>query len=108
MPVTITSPVTNANMRQSGARFNFRGSSPEANPTSMRLPQIATTTLNAPAATDNSALSVSSWRQRRQRPAPIDIRTAISLRRAAARASSRVATFTHAISSTSPPIVNKT
>src|SRR5205807_8484116 len=79
-----------------------------ANPTSMPLLQIATATLNEPAATDNSTLSVSSWRQRRQRPEPIDIRTAISFRRADARASSRVATFTHAISSTSPPIDNKT
>ena len=54
-------------------------------------------------------LSVSNCRTMRPRPAPSAARTAISRCRAVARASSRFATFAHAISSTSvtaPIIVN--
>ncbi len=45
---------------------------------------------------------MSNWRTSRARPAPTASRTAISCRRAVARASSRLATLAHAISSTSP------
>ena len=58
-----------------------------------------------PAAPPTSAmirLSVSSCWIRRARPAPIDRRTAISLVRPAARASSRFATLAHAINRTNP------
>ena len=48
----------------------------------------------------SSTLSTSSCRTRRQRVAPIEMRTAISRERPDARASSRLATFAHAISST--------
>ena len=54
--------------------------------TPMPPPMIASTTL-----------SPRSWRRRRPRLAPIAARTAISRRRAAARASSMFATFAHAI-----------
>ena len=54
--------------------------------------------------TASTRLSVSSWRTIRRAPAPIASRTQISRLRAAERASSRFATFTHAISSTSPTI----
>ena len=48
----------------------------------------------------SSTLSTSSWRTIRQRDAPSETRTLISRERCAARASSRLATFAQAISST--------
>jgi len=53
----------------------------------------------------SAKLSVSNCRINRKRPAPNAIRTANSLRRSAPRASNRLATFAHAISSTSPTII---
>ena len=50
----------------------------------------------------SSTLSVSSCRTIRPRPAPSEDRTAISVRREAARASSNPATLAQAISSTNP------
>ena len=56
----------------------------------------------------SSTLSVSNWRTSRARSAPIDSRTAISCRRAVARASSRLATLAQAMSSTSPTMAIST
>ena len=67
----------------------------------MSTHQYATTNPTAPAATPSSRLSARSCRNSRPRPAPSAARTAISCRRPVARASSRLATLTHAISSTS-------
>jgi hypothetical protein len=53
-------------------------------------------------ATDSTTLSVSSCRTMRCGEAPIEIRTATSRSRSAARASSRFATFAQAISSRKP------
>src|SRR5579872_1906470 len=51
----------------------------------------------APARRPSRMLSVSNWRSKRQRLAPRARRTAISLRRATARASKRLATLAQAI-----------
>ena len=53
-----------------------------------------------PLTVDSSRLSTSSWRTMRQRLAPSDTRTASRASGAAERASSRLATLAHAISST--------
>jgi len=52
-------------------------------------------------------LSVSIWRIMRPRPAPRAARTAISFCRDAPRASIRLATFAHAISSTQPTAASR-
>ena len=54
-----------------------------------------------PPSRPSSTLSVSSWRTSRCQLAPSAVRTAISFCRPVARVSSRLATFAHAISSTS-------
>ena len=51
---------------------------------------------------DSRRLSIISWRTSRQRLAPSAARMPISRSRAVARASSRFATFAHAMSSTIP------
>ena len=53
-------------------------------------------------AIESTRLSTMSWRTSRQRPAPSAARMPTSRSRAVARASSRFATFAHAISSTMP------
>jgi hypothetical protein len=62
----------------------------------------------APPASDSTMLSVSNWRTMRLRLAPMAARTANSLRRVVERASSRLATFAQAISSTNPTAPNST
>ena len=49
---------------------------------------------------------MSSCRTSSQRPAPSDVRIAISFSRAAARASSMLATLVHAISNSTPTAAN--
>ncbi len=53
-------------------------------------------------------LSARNWRTSRARPAPSAARTATSRIRDCARASWRLATFTHAISSTKPTAPSST
>ena len=67
------------------------------------IPMFSANPAPAPAS-DSSRLSASNWRTSRPRPAPIETRTAISCDRLDARASRRLATFAHAISSTNPTI----
>ncbi len=55
-----------------------------------------------PPKTASSTLSTSAWATICARDAPIATRTAVWVRRATARASSRLATFAQAISSTRP------
>ena len=62
----------------------------------------AINTPTAPPASDNTALSVSTWRIRRARDAPSAMRTPYSCKRLVERASARFATFVHAISRTKP------
>ena len=65
-------------------------------------PTIDSPRPTTPLTADSSRLSTSSCRTIRQRAAPSDTRTAISRDRCAALASSRLATFAHAISRTKP------
>ena len=51
-----------------------------------RVSPFASRTPSAPPATDSTTLSVSNWRSTRARPAPTDMRSAISRRLAVARA----------------------
>ena len=70
--------------------------------TSAFEPQNAIMIPNSAATPASARLSESSCAARRARPAPSAIRTAISRRRDSERASNRLATLTHAISSTTP------
>jgi hypothetical protein len=70
------------------------------NATSERTPQVAQNTPRTLPMLESSILSVSNCRAMRDRPAPKASRTAISLWRAAERASISPATFAHAISKT--------
>ena len=63
---------------------------------------IAPSSPAAPPSEESTRLSTSICRSRRARLAPSAVRTAISFWREAARASSRLATFADAISSTQP------
>ena len=65
-----------------------------------RTPRIESPRPRTPLTIASRTLSTSSWRTMRQRLAPSDTRTAISRVRCVERASSRFATFAHAISST--------
>ena len=60
-----------------------------------------------PPSTASTTDSVSNCASRCPRLAPIDRRTAISVLRAAARASSRFAMFAHAMRRTTPVIVKR-
>ena len=70
--------------------------------TSRPRPQKASAVPSTAASPDRTRLSARSWRTMRARLAPRARRTAISDRRAAPRASSSVATFAQAASSTRP------
>ena len=95
--VTTTRQLVNASTRKSTGTAN--GSESDRAPAicvddrASRIP--GTAALDA-----ISALSISSCRTTRRRVAPSDTRSAISLRRAAPRASSMFATFAHATSKT--------
>ena len=103
--VAMATAAENARMFRSGARSRMSG-----------LPPIDIMFTSAPAAIGASntphvlpasariALSTSSCRTIRARPAPMARRTAISLRRALPRASIRPATLVHAMSSTNATI----
>ena len=69
---------------------------------------VATRAASSPPSTDSTALSVSIWRIKRPRPAPIARRTAISCRRTEARASIMLAMLAQAISSTRATITINT
>ena len=71
-------------------------------------PHTASSSPSAPPASERITHSVSSWRTSRPRPAPSAARTAISDSRAAARASSRLATLAQAMSSTKPTAPSRT
>ena len=74
----------------------------------MSRPHFPNNSPIAPPPSPRRKLSVSNWRISCERPAPIASRIAISRRRAEARARSRLATFEHAMSRTSPTIVSNT
>ncbi len=70
--------------------------------TSAWIAQRATMTPSTPPIIESARLSVRSWRISRRRPAPSAARSDISRLRETARASWRLATFAHAMSSTTP------
>ena len=91
-------PTALASMRT----LSRRGMPGGANRSSRSSAQALTTRPAAPATIARTRLSVSIWRTRRPRSAPSAIRMAISRVRPAARTSSRLPTFAHAISNTQP------
>ena len=108
---TTTSDVARVNDRMRQSRSRERSILPiaeERNETSDAAAAGATSSPRAAPAPPNTTLSVSSWRMSRHRLAPSDSRTAISRRRAPARASSRFATFTVAMTSNSATTVINT
>ncbi len=96
------SAVVKRTTRRSTTTSASRGMPPGSSATSASTPQIARRSPKAPPHAPSSTLSVRSCRTRRQRAAPSALRTAISVSRADARASSRFATLVHAISNTNP------
>ena len=66
----------------------------------IRIPNVASNRPSVPPTSASTTLSVRSWRMSRRALAPRAAREAISFSRTADRASSRLATFTHAISRT--------
>ena len=101
-PITVQSSVTAA---PSGP---MRGMLPGFTASNARTPSAPITSPKTPPSIESSTLSVSSWRTMRLRPAPMAERMAISRARPVARASSRLATFAQAISSTQPTAPNRT
>ena len=111
-PAASATPTVTASTDPSNPIWSSRGRfAPRAR--SRRLRLVASTRRSAtppnaiavpmmPPRSDSSALSVRNCRIRRPRDAPTARRTAISRSRVAIRASSRLATLTQAISSTSP------
>ena len=104
MPVAIDSAIVNARTRQSTVTTEpfspTRGRPAVFTASSARIPAVPRSRPSAPPTNDSMRLSVSSCRMMRPRPAPMAARTAISRLRVVARASSRFATFAHAMSST--------
>ena len=91
-----------------GVRSSAIGVRPfEMNITSACVAQRASSRPHTPPSTASSVLSTSNCRMTPARPAPSASRIAISGRRAAARASNRLAVFAHAISSTTPTIASR-
>ena len=107
-PVTSDTSAVNAATRPSTPTSRRRGMLSGADATSASTPQNASSRPTAPPASAMSTLSVSSCWTIRPRLAPSAVRSAISLRRDAARASSRFATLAHAISSTRPTAPSRT
>ena len=107
-PVTSVRPTANAStiasMCTSGIGSRFGGSEALIARTAHTAPMMPP----RPPKTDSVTLSTSSWRSRRMRDAPSAVRTAISFCRAVARASSRLAMFAQAMSSTKPTAARRT
>ena len=104
-PAAIETPHTNTRIDRSGVTLktivpNSAGTAPATSSARSRRISHVTTSAPAPAARPSSVLSVSSWRITRKRLAPSDSRVTISVWRARARASCRLATLAHATTST--------
>ena len=98
----------NNNVAGSTVTSVSRGRSAGASATSALTPQRAMITPPVPASSASTTLSVSICRIRRRRPAPTAARTTSSRPRAAARASSRLATLAQAISNTNATAASST
>ena len=93
--------------RHSTTTSSIRGSPAGANLTMARTIHHASGAASRPPAAASSRLSANCARARRPTPAPSAARTARSVRRAAPRISSRLATFTLAMSRTSSTAPNR-
>ena len=108
-PVNTDTASAKSKIRTSGAADRGSGASPAGIVlNSSRSLHTATASPKATPTNDSNRLSTINCRISRNRPAPSANRTAISLCRPVARAISRLATFAHAISSTSPTIAIST
>jgi hypothetical protein len=101
-PLSTESAVTNARTPPSIATCEKPLASAGSTTFRPRTASCASATPSRPPMSASATLSVSSCRRMRLRLAPSAARSPISLRRDAARESSRLATFAHAISSTIP------
>ena len=102
---TSDSPVVKAITRPSSASVTVIGNGREGSQATSTDVVARASSKPAPPATRNSVIvSVRSCRIKRARPAPMASRTAISLRRAAPRASRMLATLAHATTNTSDTI----
>ena len=102
-PVRMESSREKPRTRQSRLRFSSTGTGRGGRRAIARsVAQAARTTPPRPATSESRTLSVRSWRRSRPRLAPRASRTAVSRRRAVARASRRPATLVQAMSRTSP------
>ncbi len=105
-PETSAATAATPNTRKSRLTSCCRGRLPGGRSANNQpIPQTASTKPTSAPENASSTLSVNSCRTTRARPAPSALRTAISRSRPDARASSVLATFAHAMSSTNVTIV---
>ena len=104
----VTTVVTRANPSTTGLNptSSRRGTASPPRRWSTRTPIRATASPISPPRPARNRLSTRSWRKSRVLPAPSAERVANSWTRPVARASTRLATFTHATRSTSPTAIN--
>src|SRR5436190_23775159 len=100
IPVSSETRAVNANTRASRPTSGRTGNVGGVRRSSTGRNQFVSTSPRPPLNNASSTLSVSTCRINRQRVAPIEERTAISLRRAKARASMRLAALAQAMTST--------
>ena len=110
VPNRITVPIATAAVKPSTRQSSERSRKTvlrlvESWRTSRALPHMAKASPSEAPIADSTRLSDRNWRASRQRDAPSATRTLSSWRRAVARASSRLAMFAHAMSSTSPTTI---
>jgi hypothetical protein len=108
MPTAADSNRVNASTLRFKPMLSLRGRFRPAIATTSLSTAFATISPSSPPAVDSNTLSVSNWRTIRIRAAPSAERIANSRVRAVARAINRLATFEHAINSTTPTLPNKT
>ncbi len=101
-PVTTSTASEKSRARASNETASRRGSFDAPSASSARRPSAPTATPAMVPAVASTIDSVRSWRTSRLHPAPSAARTAISRALAAPRASSRLATLTHASRSSNP------
>ena len=108
MPVPMATAAVNSNTRQSSPTSATRGNDAGLSASRASMPQPANSTPSPPPMRERTRLSVSSCRTSRQRLAPSAVRMAISFWRAAARASSRLATLAQVMIRTKPTAPSST
>ena len=107
-PVNTDSASEKSSTRPSIATSSVRGSWPRLSNSKNRVPNQAMTSPSMPPASARTMLSVNSCLTSRPRPAPRAARIATSCWREPARASSRLATLTHAMSNTNATAPRRT